>query len=290
MLRDLDPLTMQHVPYEHLTSLSQALADAAATGDGPLPAATLALANQPLAPLGRLPELMPLRLLAHKPARTMQHPLLQLAVSRDLLRHTALEHPAADSAEKFTFASGHDTTCVPCHLQTVILAHVQGADQAAKQLSLLMQLQRLPPLLDAQHAGVDATSVPTQQLRALQGAVGTAVATGSHGGTASALQLAPLQRLAWALDAASHSNAVPKAHMLAGQLPETLHELWFRWHDAQWPLGPHMETFRLGTAARSTVLAELASAAGSTTYDADVSTWPARVLQLRMAARHAARC
>ena len=167
---------------------------------------------------------------------------------------------------------------------------MQGADQAAQQLSLLMHLQRLPPLLDAQHAGVAAISVPAQQLRALQGAVGTAVATGSHGGAASALQLAPLQRLAWALDAASHKTAVLEAHTLVGQLPETLHELWFCWHDAQWPLGLHTGAFSPGTAARSTVLAELASAGGSTTYDADVSTWPARVLQLRMAARHAARC
>jgi hypothetical protein len=167
---------------------------------------------------------------------------------------------------------------------------VQGADQAAQQLSLLTQLQRLPPLLDPQHAGSDAVSIPPQQLMALQGAVGTAVANGSLGGTASALQLAPLQRLAWALDAVSHDAVVPEAHTLAGQLPETLHELWFRWHDAQWPLGPNAGMLTPGTAARSTVLAELASAAGSTTYDADVSTWPARVLQLRMAARHAVRC
>jgi hypothetical protein len=167
---------------------------------------------------------------------------------------------------------------------------VQAADQAAQQLSLLTQLQRLPSLLDAQHAGVDAGSIPAQQLRALQGAVSTAVATGSHGSTASALQLAPLQRLAWALDAAGHHAAVPEAHTLAGELPEMLHELWFRWHEAQWPLGPHTGTFSPGTAARSAVLAEVANAAGSTTYDADVSTWPARVLQLRLAARHAARC
>ena len=167
---------------------------------------------------------------------------------------------------------------------------MQGADQAAQQLSLLTQLQRLPPLLDAQLAAAAAISVPAQQLRALQGAVGTAVATGSHGGAASALQLAPLQRLAWALDAAGHHTAELETHTLAGQLPETLHELWFCWHDAQWPLGPHAGSFRPGTAARSTVLAELASAAGSTACDADVSTWPARVLQLRVAARHAARC
>jgi hypothetical protein len=76
-------------------SLSQALADAAATDDGPLPSATLALANQPLTLLGRLPELMPLRLLAHKPARVMQRPLLQLAVSLNLDGPNPLEHPAA---------------------------------------------------------------------------------------------------------------------------------------------------------------------------------------------------
>lgn len=283
-------VTMQQLIYGQPTSFSQALADAGATADGPLPAATLALANQPLTLLGRLPELMPLRLLAHRPARTMQRPLLQLAVSHHLLISGTARAPSSCMNSGNPSASGHDSTCMSSRLPIVNTANVQGADQAAQQLSLLAQLQRLRPLLNPQHAGGDAVSVPAQQLRALQGAVGTAVATGSHGGTASALQLAPLQRLAWALDAISHDAAVPEAHTLAGQLPETLHELWFRWHDAQWPLGPHTSTLRPGAAARSTVLAELASAAGSTTHDADVSTWPARVLQLRMAARHAVRC
>jgi len=45
-----------------------------------LPADTLAMARQLIPQLGRLPELLPPRLLAHAPVRAMQRPLLQLAV------------------------------------------------------------------------------------------------------------------------------------------------------------------------------------------------------------------
>lgn len=59
----------------------QAEVDAAAALGAPLPLDTLALAVQPLPQLGRLPELMPLRLLAHNSSRSMQQPLMHLAVS-----------------------------------------------------------------------------------------------------------------------------------------------------------------------------------------------------------------
>jgi hypothetical protein len=165
---------------------------------------------------------------------------------------------------------------------------VQAQHQSSEQLSLLTQLQQLPPLLGLQHADVSAAQLPAQHLRALQGAASAALASGAHGGSASALQLAPLQQLAWALDAASSHSAAQEARTLAEQLPEALHELWFCWHDAQWPLGPQANAARPGTAARSAALAGLASGGGGD--DADVCTWPLRVLQLRLAARHAARC
>ena len=88
---------------------------------------------------------------------------------------------------------------------------------------------------------------------------------------------------------------------LAQQLPETLHELWFRWHAAfavsaaSVASGPSQGASDLaaagvgglpGTAARSALLAGL-TASGSGAVD--VSAWPARMLQLRLAARYAAR-
>lgn len=78
---------------------------------------------------------------------------------------------------------------------------------------------------------------------------------------------------------------------VAEQLPEALHELWFRWHDAQSPLTPTSEsaTHGPGVAGRSAILAELAGSSGGG-VDVDVSSWPARVLQLRLAVRHTSRC
>lgn len=82
---------------------------------------------------------------------------------------------------------------------------------------------------------------------------------------------------------------------LAEALPEALHELWFRWHAAAESdaaaAGASPDAAAAsplpGTAARSSLLAGLT---GSSIPAVDVSAWPARVLQLRLAARHAARC
>lgn len=105
-----------------------------------------------------------------------------------------------------------------------------------------------------------------------------------------------------------HANLSPGSNRceqglqsLAEQLPEALHELWFRWH-AVVPgdtsgAAPGAVTASAaadsaleqpGTAARSCLLAGLTGAGGDA-IAVDVSAWPARVLQLRLAARHAAR-
>lgn len=61
-------------------SCVQADSTAAAVEGAALPADALAMARQLIPQLGRLPELLPPRLLAHAPVRAMQRPLLQLAV------------------------------------------------------------------------------------------------------------------------------------------------------------------------------------------------------------------
>ncbi len=60
--------------------MSQAAADAEVAAGAPLPAETLAAGSQALPRLGRLPELLPPRLLAHEAARALQRPLESLAV------------------------------------------------------------------------------------------------------------------------------------------------------------------------------------------------------------------
>ncbi len=88
-------------------------------------------------------------------------------------------------------------------------ALVQALDHASQHLALLLQLQRLASQLAASAAAGDggAATVSPQQLEVTQAAVDAVLRSGAFGSPASPLQLAPLQSLAWALDAARHDPA-----------------------------------------------------------------------------------